>query len=187
MTIESDGGYLIANLTSGTFDGVYRVKPPATFLASLRRLEPGDTIVLVRLMDCPFDKPFADKVRWMNEQPARETFVWDAAQLAKRAGKPVVVLQVGDYDNSGLDMMRDAEKRLRAMAAPLPVRFVRVAVKPEHIAKYDLPTRPQKEDKRGLIAVEEAVEIDAMDPDVVQALLVRELRRYMADYPASRS
>ncbi len=83
-----------------------------------------------------------------------ETFVWDAAQLARRAGKPVVVLQVGDYDNSGLDMMRDAEKRLRAMAAPMPVRFVRVAVKPEHIAKYDLPTRPQKEDKRGLIAVE---------------------------------
>ena len=67
------------------------------------------------------------------------------------------------------------------MAAPLPVRFVRVAVKPEHIAKYDLPTRPQKEDKRGAIAVEEAVEIDAMDPDIVQALLVRELRRYMPD------
>ena len=110
-----------------------------------------------------------------------ETFVWDAAQLAKRAGKPVVVLQVGDYDNSGLDMVRAAEERLRAMVAPLPVRFVRVAVKPEHIAKYDLPTRPQKEDKRGAIAVEEAVEIDAMDPDIVQALLVRELRRYMPD------
>ena len=39
-----------------------------------------------------------------------ETFVWDAAQLAKRAGKPVVVLQVGDYDNSGLDMVRAAEE-----------------------------------------------------------------------------
>ena len=110
-----------------------------------------------------------------------ETFLWDAAQLVKRAGKPVVVLQVGDYDNSGLDMVRDAEERLRAMVAPLSVTFVRVAVRPEHIAEYDLPTRPQKEDKRGDIAVEEAVEIDAMDPDNVQALLKQALRRYMPD------
>ena len=50
-----------------------------------------------------------------------ETFVWDAAQLVKRAGKPAVVLQVGDHDNSGLDMMRAAEERLREMVAPLPV------------------------------------------------------------------
>ena len=48
-----------------------------------------------------------------------ETFLWDAAQLAKRAGKPVVVLQVGDHDNSGLDMVRAAEERLREMVAPL--------------------------------------------------------------------
>ena len=54
-------------------------------------------------------------------------------------------------------------------------------MKPEHIAQYDLPTRPQKEDKRGAIAVEEAVEIDAMDPDIVQELLEQELRRYMPD------
>ena len=68
------------------------------------------------------------------------------------------------------------------MVAPLRVTFVRVAVvKPEHIAQYDLPTRPQKEDKRGAIAVDEAVEIDAMDPDIVQELLRRELRRYMPD------
>jgi hypothetical protein len=110
---------------------------------------------------------------------ASETFTWDAAQLATRAGKPVVVLQVGDYDNSGLDMMRAAEGRLRAMVAPLPVRFVRVAIKPDHIAQYDLPTRPQKEDKRGLIAVDRAVEIDAMDPDDVQALLVRAIRQHL--------
>src|SRR5882672_8503237 len=108
-----------------------------------------------------------------------ETFVWDAAQLAKRARKPVVVLQVGDHDNSGLDIVRAAEATLRRMVAPLPVEFVRVAVRPEHIAEYGLPTRPQKEDKRGTIAVDQAVEIDAMDPDDVQELLERELRRYM--------
>ena len=110
-----------------------------------------------------------------------ETFLWDAAQLVKQARKPVVVLQVGDYDNSGLDMVRAAEERLRAMVSPLRVRFVRVAVKPEHIAAYNLPTRPQKEDKRGDVAVGEAVEIDAMNPDDVQVLLERELRRYLPD------
>jgi hypothetical protein len=111
-----------------------------------------------------------------------ETFLWDAAQLVRRPWHTeIVVLPVGDLDNSGLDIVRAAEKRLREMVAPLKVTFVRIAVLPEHIARYNLPTRPQKIDKRGDINVEAAVDLDAMDPDVVQDLLRKALRRYMPD------
>jgi hypothetical protein len=115
-----------------------------------------------------------------------ETFVWDAAQWIRRRGwigkrrKRVVVVQIGDLDNSGLDMVRDAEARLGRLADQWEVAFVRVAVLEEHIDQYDLPTRPQKQgDKRGTINVKRAVEIDAMDPDIVTGLLEDHLARYL--------
>ena len=111
-----------------------------------------------------------------------ETALWEAGERIKKIGKSAHVFQVGDRDNSGLDMADEAMDRLRRMVAPLPVTFERIAVLEEHIAAYGLPTRPQKEDKRGDVeAVEDAVEIDAMDPDIVQDLLRLALRRHMPD------
>src|SRR5262249_55947998 len=108
-----------------------------------------------------------------------------------RAGKPVKVLQVGDHDNSGLSIRATNQERLigiverEALRFGLPVpdiAFEDVAVLEEHIAQYNLPTRPQKADNRGALhVVDRAVDIDAMDPYDVQALLAKALRRYMPD------
>jgi len=121
-----------------------------------------------------------------------ETFAYEAAQRIVSVGKPAVVLQVGDHDNSGRQMVAAAEQQVRHLVAMLcrqrgikkvpQIEFKRVAVLPEHIVEYGLPTRPQKEDKRGKeFEVKEAVEIDAMDPDDVQALLAKALRPYLPD------
>jgi hypothetical protein len=119
------------------------------------------------------------------------TFARDAAKLIVAAGKPAEVLQVGDRDNSGLDMVRAAEKEICYWVAKLCadagipelfVSFYRVAVLEEHIARYNLPTRPPKAgDKRTGFDVRQAVEIDAMEADDVQELLRDAIRHHMPD------
>jgi hypothetical protein len=65
-------GYIVANLTRGTFDGIYTADDPGfpqQLTAELRELYPGDLIVAAKLLDwpgAPFDQHFAHKVRWMN-------------------------------------------------------------------------------------------------------------------------
>src|SRR5262249_6393295 len=91
------------------------------------------------------------------------TFLKDAAHELNIAGKPAIVLQVGDRDHSGLDAARAAEARLRCMVE-VPLEFRRIAVLPEHIEEFDLPTRPQKADKRsGVEQLEAEVVLSVLD------------------------
>jgi hypothetical protein len=110
------------------------------------------------------------------------SFLWRAAKRIRAGRKQTVVLQVGDHDSSGLQMVHAAERKLRELVVNVPIEFKRVAVLPEHIATYGLLTRPPKaSDKRKGFEVDEAVEIDAMEPDTVRTLLRRALRPYMPD------
>ncbi|TMK68694.1 MAG: hypothetical protein E6G48_09965 [Actinobacteria bacterium] len=88
------------------------------------------------------------------------------------AGKQVHVLYFGDLDPTGDDIPRVLQEKLDNYGAP-PYTLTRIALKPEHVARYHLPTRPTKR-RRGMRNPEfegESVELDALPPDVLHELV----------------
>lgn len=83
-------------------------------------------------------------------------------EAQRRAGKRCLVYFFGDHDPSGLYIDRKAQETLRDDFS-VDVVFERVAVLPEQIEQFKLPTRPTKQtDSRAASFDGESVEIDAM-------------------------
>jgi hypothetical protein len=97
-----------------------------------------------------------------------------AAQTFRRMEdleKHVVVAYIGDHDPSGICIDRKARETL-AEDFGVGVEFERIAVTPEQIERYDLPTRPAKEgDTRARDWQGGCVEVDAMPPAVLRQLV----------------
>ena len=91
---------------------------------------------------------------------------WEASQRAVARQVPTAVLHVGDLDKHGKFIYRAADEGVSALAER-DVEFIRVAVTPEQVGRYGLPTKPRT--KPG----EEKVQAEALAPDV----LADEVRR----------
>jgi hypothetical protein len=87
-------------------------------------------------------------------------------------GKAVVILHLGDYDPSGY-AAADAIEQTFENEFDCPVNFERIAILPEHIEEFDLPTRPTKQsDSRSRNwAGSECVELDSMPPAELRGLV----------------
>ena len=108
-----------------------------------------------------------------------------------RDGQTPIVLHLGDHDPSGIDMSRDIEDRLRLFIttdlidvenADLDLR--RIALNQDQIDHYNPPPNPAKTtDSRSgsYIALHgnESWELDALDPNVITALIEREASRFI--------
>lgn len=100
------------------------------------------------------------------------TYLYEVAEHTRAVGKPTSIYYFGDHDPSGLDAQRFAEKELRSHAADLPIEFERVAVTPEQIVEWELPTRPTKRtDTRSRNFQGESVELDAIPPATLRELV----------------
>ncbi len=103
---------------------------------------------------------------------ASASFKWRIAQHIKAAGRPCHLYHVGDYDPSGIDIARDIEKGLREFAPEAEIHFETIAVTPEQIAEYDLPTKPPKaSDSRTRKFKGGTVEVEALPVEVLQAIV----------------
>jgi hypothetical protein len=104
---------------------------------------------------------------------ASETLAWKAAQSIKRQPeKAAVIYQLGDHDPSGVSAWEDIERKLTGFAPDALIEFKRLAVTPEQIVKYELPTRPTKQsDTRSAGFEGESVEVDAVPSATMQALV----------------
>ena len=96
----------------------------------------------------------------------------------------IVVLYFGDYDPSGLDIARDLEERLGRYGAPnLTVKWVALTL--DQIRKYELPPMPAKTSDPRLASFiadtggAEAVELDALEPDVLTDLIVEAIQEHL--------
>jgi hypothetical protein len=99
----------------------------------------------------------------------------DAADRIKEREQRTVVLYFGDFDPSGQDMPRDIRDRLAA-DFDVEVDLRVIALTPEQIAEHNLPPAPAKKtDTRAAAFVAKhgdlSVELDALPPDVLQALV----------------
>jgi hypothetical protein len=98
---------------------------------------------------------------------ASETF-----KEAQSNGKDVTICHLGDYDPSG-HAAADAIERTFRETFGCTINFERIAILPEHIEQFSLPTRPTKQSDsrarnwRG----SECVELDSMPPTELRSLV----------------
>jgi hypothetical protein len=109
------------------------------------------------------------------------TFLHTAALAIKAEGKPACIYHFGDYDPSGVDAARDIEAKLRRYAPEAEIRFERVAVTPEQIQSWDLPTRPTKQtDTRAKkFGSATSVELDAIPARQLRQLVRDRIERHI--------
>lgn len=99
------------------------------------------------------------------------------------AGQKIVLLYVGDHDPSGLDMVRDVEKRLADFGVN-ELKIVHVALTQAQIKKYSPPPNPAKiKDPRAKWYFKEfgntSWEVDALRPEVLDELINRNVENHI--------
>jgi hypothetical protein len=92
------------------------------------------------------------------------TFLHDAGEYLEQVNKPCHILQLGDYDPAGRDIVAFTERSLREYARSADLHFQLLALTAEQVEAYQLPTRPDKQGGR-------AVELDALPPAELQRLV----------------
>jgi len=108
------------------------------------------------------------------------TFIHNAAEAITAHAKPTFIYYLGDHDPSGIDIPRVIERELRAMAPASELWFTRLAVTPDQIASYGLPTRPTKAtDSRAATFGGESVEVDAIPAPELRTLVRRAIESHV--------
>lgn len=108
------------------------------------------------------------------------SFLHSAAEAIEADGRPAYIYHLGDYDPSGVDAGRKIEETLRELAPTAEIHFERLALTPEQIHHWRLPTRPTKETdsrSKGFGAV--SVELDAIAPDMLRTLVQSAIERHL--------
>jgi len=105
------------------------------------------------------------------------TKLYEAAMRLKavqRTGRAIKILYFGDYDPSGQDIPRKVEEDLTKFGIDLELE--KIAITKEQIEKYEIPPFPAKTSdprfaKFAAEYGEDAVELDAIDPKVLQEII----------------
>jgi hypothetical protein len=107
-----------------------------------------------------------------------------AITRAERQGKQTFIYQFGDHDPSGVLIPQSIERRLDEMCKRVdcsPPIIERVALTEEHIAEFNLPTRPTKRDgnphARGFEG--DSVELDALPPRVLREMVQEVIEQHI--------
>lgn len=100
------------------------------------------------------------------------SFLHSAAESINDLDVPAYLYHLGDFDPSGVKAGEKIEETLCKLAPDAEIYFERIAVTPAQIAAWDLPTRPTKKtDSRARKFGDKSVELDAIDPDRLRALV----------------
>lgn len=108
------------------------------------------------------------------------SYLQEAAEFINQDGRPTFVYLLTNLDPSGLNIATAIGTELVRRTADAegwsPVRVRRIAVTPEQVAEWELPTRPTKADdpkSRKFMARygTASVELDAIPPDTLRDLV----------------
>lgn len=111
-----------------------------------------------------------------------ESFLYSTAQQLKADGRPAVIYQLGDHDPSGVLAWRDTCGKLAEFAPDVDLTFERIAVTPEQIEEFNLPTRPTKSSSHSRGFSGESVEVDALETGVLRSLVRQALAQHMPEH-----
>jgi hypothetical protein len=108
------------------------------------------------------------------------SFLHEAATYIGLLDRPAFVYHLGDFDPSGVDASAKIEQRLREFAPKADITFERLAVTETQIVEWRLPTRPTKRsDSRSKRFGDISVELDAISPGDLRALLEKAINRHL--------
>ncbi len=100
-----------------------------------------------------------------------------------RVGKPAVILHLGDLDPSGasiFDVVAEDVARFVSVDKPwggVDARFHRVALTPNHVRSYSLPTAsPKASDSRSRRWTGETCQLEALPPNIIADILDRTIQ-----------
>jgi hypothetical protein len=100
------------------------------------------------------------------------SFLYSAAEYIDQLDIPAYIYHLRDFDPSGVNAGEKIEETLRELAPHARIAFERIAVTPEQIAEWDLPTRPTKtSDTRSKSFGDISVELDAIEPNQLRELV----------------
>src|SRR5262249_54477345 len=108
------------------------------------------------------------------------SFLYSAAEYINDLDVPTYIYHLGDFDPSGVNAGEKIEETLRVMAPDAEIYFQRIAVPPEQITEWNLPTRPTKaSDTRSKGFGNISVELDAIDPNALRALVEETIEQHL--------
>ena len=102
------------------------------------------------------------------------TLAYEAAEAVAHSGKErLVVIYAGDYDPSGVTIDQSLESALRGHLDDygMDVIFERVAINPQQIVDYDLPTKPRTDSTSRRPDITETVEAEAMPANILRDIV----------------
>ena len=110
---------------------------------------------------------------------------YGAAESIALDDKPAFIYQVGDHDPSGVKAWQSVERNICRYLASFDyehdITFDLIAVTPEQIKEYNLPTRPTKRDgnphARGFEG--DSVEADALPPNTLRSLIDKHITQHV--------
>jgi hypothetical protein len=108
------------------------------------------------------------------------SFLHSAAEYINILDVPAYIYHLGDFDPSGVNAGEKIEQTLRELAPDAEISFERIAVTPEQIAAWNLPTRPTKmSDSRAKGFGEISVELDAIEPGRLRAIVKEAIEQHL--------
>lgn len=109
------------------------------------------------------------------------SFLHSAADYIAQLDVPVFIYHLGDFDPSGMNAGEKIEQTLREMAPDADIRFERLAVTPEQIRQWNLPTRPTKtsDTRAKRFASDTSVELDAIEPNRLREIVQSAIERHL--------
>jgi hypothetical protein len=108
------------------------------------------------------------------------SFLHSAAEYINDLEVPTYIYHLGDFDPSGVNAGEKIEETLREMAPDADIYFERIAVTPEQIRDWNLPTRPTKSsDTRSKSFGDISVELDAIAPEQLRDLVRQAIERHL--------
>jgi hypothetical protein len=109
------------------------------------------------------------------------TFLHSSAEYIAELDVPTFIYHLGDFDPSGVNAGEKIEQTLREMTPDAELHFERLAVLPEQITAWTLPTRPTKQsDTRAKkFGSDISVELDAIDPNRLRSIVQEAIERHL--------
>jgi hypothetical protein len=109
------------------------------------------------------------------------SFLHSAAEYIAELDVPAYIYHFGDYDPSGVNAAEKIDETLRQMAPNADITFERIAVLPEQITVWNLPTRPTKQsDTRAKkFGSDISVELDAIEPSRLREMVENAIERHL--------
>src|SRR5262245_35049847 len=109
------------------------------------------------------------------------SFLYSAAEYINELTVPAYIYHLGDFDPSGVNAGEKIEETLCELAPDADIYFQRIAVTPEQIAEWDLPTRPTKasDTRAKAFGSTLSVELDAIEPNQLRQLVQEAIEEHL--------